>query len=154
MKNISSITYCIAMVLLSIVLFCAGYISRDIKFTNEQINNNKPFKNGQILYPDYACSDTLIIVDADRLNKAFEIGNLGTDSEIDSVLHLYTSLYNGCRFEGAECPNVQYYLKDYQIELHNDTIKIFDGDRLVGTHIDKNYLHGVFFDSLILADNL
>lgn len=49
------------------------------------------FKVGQILFPDYVCPDTLIVVDADGLNKgmgAIEQGIIdGTDGDIDSILH-------------------------------------------------------------------
>jgi hypothetical protein len=43
---------------------------------------------------------------------------------------------------------------DYQIELHMDTIWIYDGDRLVGSHVDTAARHGQWIDSLILNDNL
>lgn len=62
-----------------------------------------------------------------------------------------------CPYEGAECPNVRNLIQDYQLQYHYDTIWIYDGDRLVGSHIDNSgegYLHGSFIDSLILADNL
>lgn len=44
-------------------------------------------------------------------------------------------------------------LKDYQLEYHLDTLKVWDSERLVGMHIDSLYLHGAFIDSLILDDN-
>lgn len=49
------------------------------------------FKDGQVLLPDYACPDTLIVMDAETLNKNFayyeqDIG-WGTDADIDSLLH-------------------------------------------------------------------
>lgn len=61
-------------------------------------NNVQPvkvgyFKPGQILFPDYACSDTLIVNDAEGLNYAMgfiEQGIIdGTDGDIDSILHTY-----------------------------------------------------------------
>jgi|SRR5687767_1363080 len=64
---------------------------------------------------------------------------------------------NHCPYEGTECPNAQSVMRDYQIELHMDTLWVYDGDRLVGTHINKSinsYVHGEFVDSLIMADNL
>ena len=64
---------------------------------------------------------------------------------------------NECRFEGAECPNAQHYLRDYQLEYHNDTLWIYDADRLVGTHIDTSLdgiNHGSFIDTTVLNDNL
>lgn len=59
-----------------------------------------------------------------------------------------------CHFEGAECPNAQYYLRDYQLEYHNDTLRIYDADRLVGTHVDTTTHFGNFIDSTIVIDNL
>ena len=51
------------------------------------------FKQGQLLEPDYACPDTLIVKDAVGLNKAMGLIEQGvidaTDYEIDSVLHAY-----------------------------------------------------------------
>lgn len=62
-----------------------------------------------------------------------------------------------CTYEGAECPNAQHYLRDYQLEYHNDTLWIYDADRLVGTHIDTSLdgiNHGAYIDTTILKDNL
>jgi hypothetical protein len=49
------------------------------------------FKNGQVLLPDYACTDTLIIVDAEGLNKAIECESdfIEGDEGIDSLFHIY-----------------------------------------------------------------
>lgn len=41
-------------------------------------------------------------------------------------------------------------LKDYQLDLHEDTVRIFDGERLVGTYI-SNWQNQM--DSIILKDN-
>lgn len=59
------------------------------------------FKQGQILLPDYACQDTLIVRDAAGLNKAIAYVEqyndtlVETDSEIDSLFHVYCDYYNG-----------------------------------------------------------
>ena len=58
---------------------------------------------------------------------------------------------NRCPYEGAECPNVQTYLQDYQIRLHMDTIWIYDYDRLAGTFINDKWDSKL--DSIILNDN-
>jgi hypothetical protein len=58
----------------------------------------------------------------------------------------------GCRFEGAECPNAQEHLQDYQIRLHMDTVWVYDYDRLVGTFINTKWDSQL--DSIILKDNL
>lgn len=58
------------------------------------------FVNGQILLPDYVCPDTLIVVDAAGLNKAFapvEQGLTGEDwgdDQYDSLFHTYTIIAN------------------------------------------------------------
>lgn len=47
-------------------------------------------------------------------------------------------------------------ITDYQINLHNDTLFLYDGSRLVGTHIDNGrgaLQHGAFIDSVITNDN-
>lgn len=41
-------------------------------------------------------------------------------------------------------------LRDYQIELHNDTVWLYDGDRQVGTYI-SNWLNQM--DTILLEDN-
>lgn len=58
---------------------------------------------------------------------------------------------NKCPYEGAECPNVQAYLQDYQIRLHVDTVWIYDRDRLVGTFINTKWDSQL--DSILLKDN-
>lgn len=57
---------------------------------------------------------------------------------------------NRCPYEGAECPNVQTYLRDYQIEVYYDTVWIYDADRLVGRYV-SNWQNQM--DSIILKDN-
>lgn len=59
---------------------------------------------------------------------------------------------NRCPYEGLECPNAQHYLRDYQIDLHIDTVWLYDGDRLVGRFI--NSTPNSKLDSLISEDNL
>lgn len=71
----------------------------------------------------------------------------------DSLKTIATPPTGQCTYEGAECPNVQHYLRDYQLEYHNDTLWIYDADRLVGMHIDTSVYHGNFIDSTILLDN-
>lgn len=51
------------------------------------------FKDGQVLYPDYACRDTLIVRDAAQLNKAMALVEQGewdaTEDQIDSIFHAH-----------------------------------------------------------------
>jgi hypothetical protein len=51
------------------------------------------YSNGQILFPDYAHDDTLIVVDAQYLNLAFDVLKPATDGEISNVLHLGCANY-------------------------------------------------------------
>ena len=50
------------------------------------------FKDGEIVLPDYAHDDTLIVLNSFKLNEAIDNCE-GTDGEIDSVLHLYCKPY-------------------------------------------------------------
>lgn len=51
------------------------------------------FKQGDVLYPDYACPDTLIVIDALILNKAYayieQDIEWGSDADCDSLIHQY-----------------------------------------------------------------
>jgi len=79
-----------------IMLVGIGFIAFGIA-TNEPPNrepvNVEYFKDGQILLPDYACPDTLIVVDAAGLNKAMAFVEQqiywGTDADCDSLIHCY-----------------------------------------------------------------
>ena len=62
-----------------------------------QLDTLDSFKDGDILYPDYACPDTLIVMNGVELDKVFRTTSLpivGSDSEIDSVLHRYCLNFN------------------------------------------------------------
>lgn len=54
--------------------------------------NRADFKNGEIILPDYAHDDTLVVVDSEGLNKGIEDCD-GTDGDIDSVLHRFCTKY-------------------------------------------------------------
>lgn len=55
--------------------------------------DSRPYINGEVLLPDYSHDDTLQVINADELNRIFDGVDItilpGTDSEIDSALHLY-----------------------------------------------------------------
>ena len=38
-----------------------------------------------------------------------------------------------CPYETTECPNAQAAMRDYQIEVLNNTIIVYDGRRLIGS---------------------
>lgn len=39
----------------------------------------------------------------------------------------------GCPYETTECPNAQVAMRDYQIEVLNNTIIVYDGPRIIGS---------------------
>jgi hypothetical protein len=94
---------------LPFLIFLGGVILITIGcITNEKPVRKQPvsveyFKAGDILYPDYACPDTLVVVNADKLNKDMALIEQGiidaTDGEIDSVLHLSCELYEGSYYD-------------------------------------------------------
>lgn len=59
-----------------------------------------------------------------------------------------------CRYEGRECPDYAtckgHSMRDYQIDLHNDTVWVYDGQRLVERYVTtwKGQI-----DSALLNDN-
>ncbi len=55
---------------------------------------------------------------------------------------------NRCPYEPLECPNVQQFKRDYQLELLSDSTQIWDGDRLVST-----IHYSASIDSVLLLDN-
>lgn len=48
------------------------------------------------------------------------------------------------------CDAFEYYMRDYQIELHMDTVWIYQQDRLVDSFI-TNY--NCYYDSVFIKDN-
>jgi len=103
----------------------------------------EPFVNGDTLYPSYACPDTLIIINADKLNWIFDgvaTPAPASDSQIDSVLHLY------CLPVGVKP------MRDYQIEITRDSTYIYDGNRLVSSWA-VNWDNPNKLDSLLISDN-
>ena len=67
---------------------------------------------------------------------------------------------NRCPYEGYECPNAQAAIlqyetsmKDYQIELYNDTAWVYDGNRLVNTIVSPDGKFGAALDSTFWKDN-
>lgn len=56
-----------------------------------------------------------------------------------------------CQYEGLECPIIQgIQLRDYQIELSADSIKLYDGQRFVGT---TGFEEHCSLNCLMLEDN-
>lgn len=65
--------------LITVILFIIGiYLAGSIN----------AYESGDIIYPDYVHSDTLVVVDG--FNLSFQLEHCdGSDSAIDSLLHVY-----------------------------------------------------------------
>lgn len=59
---------------------------------------------------------------------------------------------NNCPYEGLECPNAKHYARGYQIELTQDSVLIYDGDRFVGGYLDTTGKGEI--GQIFLKDNL
>lgn len=51
------------------------------------------FHKYEILYPDYAHTDTLVVIQADSLNWCMEHYDIASDGDISDVLYAYCSKY-------------------------------------------------------------
>lgn len=96
------------------------------------------FKSGDTLLPSYVCPDTLIVIDASGLNRAWALQEQGicdySEYQLDSIYHTY-----------ANDP------QEYQIRLEEDSTYIYNGSRLVGV---MPYDSTQSFDKIMLKDNL
>lgn len=98
------------------------------------------YHKGEILYPDYAHVDTLVVEDAASLNSVFDPINdqlPETDSAISEELHNF-------------CHPLTIKWSDYGLDVDSTGYTIWDGDRLV-SHIPFN--KSGILDSVILNDN-
>ena len=92
MKQIKDIALVLAFIIPGLAIM---YV--DITRVKEPVSVEY-FKQGQILLPDMVCSDTLIVVDAIGLNKAFApieqgiSGNDYGDMQYDSLFHQYCKI--------------------------------------------------------------
>lgn len=81
----------------------------------------------------------------------------GSKSEFAKALFiclLIDSLVVICCLPSCSEPVKAVDARDYQIELANDTVKLFDANRLVGEYIYNDSVNKPVLDSLIVADNL
>jgi hypothetical protein len=62
----------------------------------------------------------------------------------------FPAIYFISKTQKEEKANVKKLMRDYQIELHIDTVWIYDGDRLVGRYVSNR---NTSLDSLIMKDN-
>lgn len=68
--------------------------NKHITHTKQNVfDTSSVYYNGEILYPDMAHDDTLVVFNAKQLNRIFDGVNTSilptTDEEIDEVLHMY-----------------------------------------------------------------
>ena len=92
MKQTNKTLILLTLIFLAIIIF--SFASCENK---KEPVNVEYYKAGDILYPSYACPDTLIVVNAIGLNKGMGLIEQGiidaTDWDIDSVLHSNCKLY-------------------------------------------------------------
>ena len=79
---------------------------------NRYKQNRADFKPGEIILPDYAHLDTVIVINAPALNEAIEKCD-GSDYEINAILHRY------CAVLGQDMP-------EYGLDVDNDGYTITD----------------------------
>ena len=76
-----------------IVYGCSQIHRQPIKF---DYPDTSAYKTGEIIAPDYANSDSLIVIDGEGLNKAIDSllhSDGGGDLDINNVLHQYAVKY-------------------------------------------------------------
>lgn len=87
-----------------------------------------------------------------------EVGEEYTDTWCIDLLHLKHPYSSYEELEailfGGQPEREVFNLQDYQLQYHEDTLFLYDGNRLVGWHISHDYTHGAWIDSTVLADNL
>jgi len=82
-----------------------------------------------------------------NLNRHYEsdISNIQPVHQCSDTAHLNCD--GECECDGMECSVIK---TDYQINLHNDTVWIYDGNRFVGSYI-SNWNNQM--DTILLTDN-
>lgn len=114
--------------------------------SRDDSSESRPFYNGEILYPDYAHNDTLVVFNAKELNRIFDGVDVSllpkTDADISGILYKYAIQLN-TSFSS------QYGL---EIEDTKDAIYyyIWDRNRLVAKFPSTSDL---FIDSILMVDN-
>lgn len=121
---------------MGVVTFLAVMQQKELKQRNPI--RYTEYKNGDTLYPDYAIMDTLIVIDADNMNKFMKYAS--TDDEIATIAY-------ACTRGIIEWPP----MRDYQIELDMDTLSIYKGFRLVYRKVSDHPENSI--DSALLKDN-
>lgn len=109
----------------------------------QMAEDSNPFINGETLAPDYAHDDSLIVINADKLNEIFDGVNVAllptTDGDISDTLHKY-------------CIPVNSHVNnsEYQFNVDQTGYDIYSDGKLIGR---LNYGANPSLDSLIDKDN-
>lgn len=82
----------IIIILISISIYSCNKGMEVNKHTFESDDTN--YYNGEILYPDYVHSDTLIVMDSKLLNWCMEKYDIGSDGDINDILIATTKKLN------------------------------------------------------------
>jgi len=95
MKKIPFIVVYVAI--LTTIMYCNTGIPH-LEDKADNVKQSVTFKSGEIIYPSYACPDTLIVTDGQRLTTEMNLliadQERGSDFDIDSVLHLAAVKYH------------------------------------------------------------
>ncbi len=101
-------------------------------------SDDNTFYNGEILTPDYVHQDTLIVTNAELLNKLMQSPDIDSDQDIANILRRTTQPLN-------EDP------REYQVEITEEGSYFYNGSRFVGF---VPYKEGSTLDSIFIKDNL
>lgn len=125
-----------AEVIAVMLMVCLLAIRVDTKHHSPEKQDRANFKAGEIIPPDYAHDDTLVVIDAPGLNAAIEQCD-GSDGDIWGALHRH------CAIIGQTMP-------DYGIVADKDGYWVMD-------YIIKDSIRGTWgktdFDSLMFKWN-
>lgn len=67
--------------------------TKDTSLVHTYETDDTHYYKGEVLYPDYAHDDTLMVNNADSLNWCIEHYDIASDGDINDVLHAYC-IYN------------------------------------------------------------
>jgi hypothetical protein len=143
------------------ILFCLllAVFGSMVGCSKPQVVNDIPkFYNGQILLPDYAHTDTLIVTDAETLNYLIARDSLLTDGSISDILCITTDIIGKAPEKPHECKwplcpykgitTLQWHdkVKDY---VGNDESEAFSIDML---HLYKPQAEYEELETMLLED--
>lgn len=119
------------VILATVIGFIAGYFSK-IEHKKTTTTDHVQYYNGEILAPDMVHDDSLIVVNAAKLNRIFNSDHApASDGDISAAL------YDNCivpnRFSNGLNELGNNLLHEYQLEIVEDTILMYDRGRFVGT---------------------